>query len=354
MLLQQVKTSFLRPSAALALLLLVILVLLPITTTAFSGSTLTSLSPQNPPPPKGGMSVGITPREFLMERPPGPYTCLRARDGALLGFDFHMQRLMHAIRASGGSGSRVQEKEMRIQVLDVIAGALEDAALFRRVEESGEQKPSKTPIDAFVTVHAAISSSSLSSGLVLNAHAVTMPYTIMPPAITLEVRGDGRQHPEIKHSRWVRDRQELERFRSGPGGEVALSRPVGSGRDREVLEGLVSNIFAVKGGKLVTAQDGVLPGHMRSMTLEAARSLGVPVGEVNDCLRIEEIGEWEEAFLTGSGRVLVPIGRVEGTSVGLSGVDLPMAPGPMTNLLRARLLFDMNEGWEGMEELRRM
>jgi len=65
------------------------------------------------------------------------------------------------------------------------------------------------------------------------------------------------------------------------------------------------------------------------------------------------VGEWEEAFLTGSGRVIVPIRRVEGTSVGLSRVDLPAAPGPVTNLLRARLLFDMEEGWEGMEELRK-
>ena len=295
-----------------------------------------------------------------MERLPGPYTCLRARDGALLGFDFHVQRLMHAIRASGGSGSKVEEKEVRVQVLDAIAEALEDAALLRRREESSRhQKPTtttNTPIDAFVTVHAAVSSSSSSSssssGLVLSAHALPMPYAIMPPPITLEVRGEGRPNPAIKHSKWIWDRQELERFRLGPGGEVALSRPLGGGGDREVLEGLVSNVFAIKGGKLLTAQDGVLPGHMRAMALEAARALGVPVGDKTECLRLEEVGEWEEAFLTGSGRVLVPIKRVEGTSVGLSGVDLPMAPGPMTNLLRARLLFDIEEGWEGMEELR--
>jgi len=350
----QPATNFLRPAAALALLLL--LVLLPTTTTAFSASTLTSLTPQNPPPPKGEMSGGITPREFLRERLPGPYTCLRARDGALLGFDFHMQRLMHAIRASGSSGNKVEEKEVRVQVLDAIREALEDAALLGRREESRDSKPTSTPIDAFVTVHAAVSSSSFSSSslnLVLSAHALPMPYAIMPPPITLEVRGEGRQNPEIKHSKWIWDRQELERFRLGPGGEVALSRPCGKGWDREVLEGLVSNIFAIKGGKLLTAKDGVLPGHMRAMALEAARALGVPVGDTNECLRLEEVGEWEEAFLTGSGRVLVPIRRVEGTSVGLSGVDLPAAPGPVTNLLRARLLFDMEEGWEGMEELRK-
>lgn len=69
---------------------------------AFSSPILThtSLSPQNPPPPPprhlGGASK--TPREFLAELPPGPYTCLRGRGLALLGFDFHYQRFQEGLR----------------------------------------------------------------------------------------------------------------------------------------------------------------------------------------------------------------------------------------------------------------
>lgn len=60
-------------------------------------------SPQNPPPPDFGVSdhgLGhkMTPRDFLAQRIPGPYTCLRARNNALLGFDFHLTRLLHSIR----------------------------------------------------------------------------------------------------------------------------------------------------------------------------------------------------------------------------------------------------------------
>lgn len=40
----------------------------------------------------------MTPRDFLAQRMPGPYTCLRARDRSLLGFDFHLARLLHSIR----------------------------------------------------------------------------------------------------------------------------------------------------------------------------------------------------------------------------------------------------------------
>lgn len=41
----------------------------------------------------------MTPRDFLAQRIPGPYTCLRARGRALLGFDFHLARLLHSIRS---------------------------------------------------------------------------------------------------------------------------------------------------------------------------------------------------------------------------------------------------------------
>ena len=55
-------------------------------------------SPQNPPPPPPVPASHQSPKDFLAERIPGPYTCLRARDMAILGFDFHMKRLMDSIR----------------------------------------------------------------------------------------------------------------------------------------------------------------------------------------------------------------------------------------------------------------
>ena len=144
-----------------------------------------------------------------------------------------------------------------------------------------------------------------------------MPYAVMPAPITLEVRGEGRQNPHIKHSQWVRDREDLERYRVGAGGEVALSRPSSSSSSssaaagRELLEGLVTNLFALHKGTLRTpAEDGILPGHMRQMAINAAKSLNIPV-DTTTPLKISEISEWDEAFLTGSGRVCVPIDPVE-------------------------------------------
>lgn len=67
---------------------------------AFSSPLLhTSLSPQYPPPPPPpDVGSSKTPREFLSELPPGPYTCLRGKGLALLGFDFHLDRLQQGMR----------------------------------------------------------------------------------------------------------------------------------------------------------------------------------------------------------------------------------------------------------------
>ena len=59
----------------------------------------------------------------------------------------------------------------------------------------------------------------------------------------------------------------------------------------------MTNVFAFRGGRLLTAGDGVLPGHIRSLTLEAAAALGMEVG--HEPLRLDEVHTWDEAFLTG-------------------------------------------------------
>ena len=78
-----------------------------------------------------------------------------------------------------------------------------------------------------------------------------------------------------------------------------MSRPLPGG-GRELLEGLVTNLFVFRGGKLLTAGDGVLRGHVREMAIEAARALGVEVVVGGEPLRLEEVHTWDEAFLTGA------------------------------------------------------
>ncbi|HEX4337858.1 MAG TPA: aminotransferase class IV [Polyangiaceae bacterium] len=90
-----------------------------------------------------------------------------------------------------------------------------------------------------------------------------------------------------------------------------------------VVEGATSNVFFVANGALTTPpdDDGILPGITRAETLEVARALGIAV--VFRSPRVEELGAFDEMFISSSIRELVAVVRVDGKLVG-NGV-----PGPM-------------------------
>lgn len=85
-----------------------------------------------------------------------------------------------------------------------------------------------------------------------------------------------------------------------------------------LCEGTGSNVFLVRGGRLVTPplSSGCLAGITRALVLEWAG------GEETD-VPLEEFASAEEAFLTSTTRDVQPIRAVDGTI-------LPAAPGPIT------------------------
>jgi branched-chain amino acid aminotransferase len=92
-----------------------------------------------------------------------------------------------------------------------------------------------------------------------------------------------------------------------------------------ILEGLSSNFFAVKGGEVYTAGEGVLPGITRSLVLQAAGRIKLPVKLQS--LHVSEIPDLEEAFLTGSSRSVLPIRQIADQVIGEG------RPGPITKLI---------------------
>ncbi|KAG5189781.1 hypothetical protein JKP88DRAFT_347692 [Tribonema minus] len=130
-----------------------------------------------------------------------------------------------------------------------------------------------------------------------------------------------RRHPLAKHSSWVTERQLLERFKGGDRGvdEVVMYQVVHSADDDqhqvEILEGLVTNMFAVgrdpnddseDSMAIWTAPYGILHGSMRALCIQACKRLGHRVIERAPVLR--DVGTWTEMFLTGSGSMLRPVG----------------------------------------------
>ncbi|MGF1507742.1 MAG: aminotransferase class IV, partial [Anaerolineae bacterium] len=84
-----------------------------------------------------------------------------------------------------------------------------------------------------------------------------------------------------------------------------------------ILEGLSSNLYAVLGGTLHTADDGVLAGVARSILLDvAAEVLPVQMEPVTT----GDIPRLEAAMLTSSSRGVVPIRAIGEQAVPVSAV----------------------------------
>jgi branched-chain amino acid aminotransferase len=158
-------------------------------------------------------------------------------------------------------------------------------------------------------------------------HAAVEPFEPLPAALyetgvaclSLPVR---RQNPHAKDTRF------LETARAAyaslpPGRHEGLL----VGDDGTLLEGLSSNFFAVREGILHTEDQRVLPGLTRAMVLEVARSL-MPLATT--AVRIDQLRELSEAFITSASRGVLPVVRVDDAAIGTG------RPGPVIRELRRR------------------
>ncbi len=96
-----------------------------------------------------------------------------------------------------------------------------------------------------------------------------------------------------------------------------------------LTEGTVSNLFLVTHGKIITpsGESGILPGITREAILELASQQELKISERE--VKLSELKEAEETFLTNSLREVVPLTRVDGHPVG-SG-----KPGRITGTIAA-------------------
>jgi len=99
--------------------------------------------------------------------------------------------------------------------------------------------------------------------------------------------------------------------------------------EQRVLEGSTSNVFAVKGGRLLTVPEelGILSGITRAHVLKLAAQLGIST-EIREIGK-NELYECDELFISSSIREVLPVVSVDGRRVG-SG-----RPGPLTRALLA-------------------
>jgi branched-chain amino acid aminotransferase len=96
--------------------------------------------------------------------------------------------------------------------------------------------------------------------------------------------------------------------------------------DGAVLEGLSSNFFGIRDGRLYTEEARALAGVTRAMVLELAAGI-VPRGE--GPVLVKDLPSLAEAFITSVSREILPVVRIDGTTVGDG------RPGPVTRRLMA-------------------
>jgi branched-chain amino acid aminotransferase len=156
----------------------------------------------------------------------------------------------------------------------------------------------------------------------------------VPPAIPESIRlmtATGRRNPDSplsgsKSISYAENLIFLAEARQAGADEALILNTRG-----EVCEAATANVFFVRHGMLRTPplESGCLPGVARSLVLEDAAALGLPV-ETRDCSP-DELAGADEAFLTSSTRGVVAI-------TSLDGKEFPLVPGPVTTRLRAARL----------------
>jgi D-alanine transaminase len=108
-------------------------------------------------------------------------------------------------------------------------------------------------------------------------------------------------------------------------------------RDGVITEGTHTTVFGVIDDVLRThaANHLVLPGVTRDVVIELARESGIAVRE--DAIRVDELPNTTELFLTGTTTDVTPILRVDGRAIGNG------KPGAVARALLDRLLERMDE-----------
>ena len=101
-----------------------------------------------------------------------------------------------------------------------------------------------------------------------------------------------------------------------------------------VTEGRGWNIFALREGRLVSPDDGVLEGITRRTVVELAGRLNIEAQLAT--LPVDELRGAEEIFLTSTAGGIVPVRSIDGEDVGEGG------PGPVTQRL-TEMYWDLHE-----------
>jgi branched-chain amino acid aminotransferase len=104
-----------------------------------------------------------------------------------------------------------------------------------------------------------------------------------------------------------------------------------------LTEGPGFNVFVIKNGAAATPDSGVLEGITRRTAMDLFELEGIPC--VARIVRIDELRDADEIFITSTGGGLMPVSQIDGKPVGIG------RPGPITSKLSKLYWSKQEAGW---------
>ena len=144
-----------------------------------------------------------------------------------------------------------------------------------------------------------------------------------------------RENPKAKLSNFLSRAADIRDQEKDEFDEILMVSPHG-----DLLEGLSSNFFGIKGNTVYTAEEGVLSGTTRDFILHLAEELEIPV--VFKAIKKDEIADLDEAFISSTSRAILPIRSIDG---------IPMKgsmPGSVTKRLMEKFDEELSSGIESL------
>jgi len=260
--------------------------------------------------PRSQASISVLDYGFLYGF--GLFETMRAYGGQVFRLDSHLGRLA---RSAEMLGLPINAQELKSAVMDTIQANQLSEARIRVTVSIGEG--SMVPD---------LSTCSKPTVLIM-----AQPYQPYPEAVYQ--KGFSAVVSSIRRN----SQSPVPQFKSANSMESILAKGEAKAaavndalflNDKSLLaEASTSNIFLVTDGVLKTprVETGILPGITRQVILELAPALGINAREQD--MRLDELHQAEEAFLTNAMVEVMPLTEVNGKPVG-SG-----RPGPVTRRL---------------------
>jgi branched-chain amino acid aminotransferase len=244
----------------------------------------------------------------------GLFETMRAYDGRVFRLQRHLDRLANSARALGWS-VLPDPDELRDNVEQVVGATEHEDTRVRLTVTTGTLRPTEQETPELTVI------ASASGGAQYPAECYTKGVTVLVPGYR-----QGGSDPTAGHkttSYFARLASLREAHLQGAFEALWLTY------DDRVAEGAISSVFLVQNERLLTPplDTPVLPGITRATVIELAVELGVPVRE--QALKLEELLQADEVFLTNSLMELVPVVRVEREPIGSE------RPGEITTQLHA-------------------